>query len=170
MLVVQYGLGIFLNLYVPVPAADQRAGIVQAIANGPYAITVHALLGTALIVIAVVLLFRTIGGRDPMMIALAAGAFGSIAGAFVAGELFVRGNSSSASFAMAMLTGVALLCYVAILAMATVAQRVREIRHTLLDSPVERDVYVPQPRSDWPAAQPPQAPPPQGPPSWLSDY
>jgi len=35
MLVVQYGLGITLNLYIAVPASDAHAGLIQEIANGP---------------------------------------------------------------------------------------------------------------------------------------
>ena len=49
MLVVQYGLGIILNLYIAVPASDAHAGLVQEIASGPLMLTVHALLGLALI-------------------------------------------------------------------------------------------------------------------------
>ena len=39
MLVVQYGLGIFLNLYVAVPASDAHAGIFAEIATAPLALT-----------------------------------------------------------------------------------------------------------------------------------
>ena len=49
MLVVQYGLGIILNLYIAVPSSDAHAGIMQEIANGPLMLTGHALLGLALI-------------------------------------------------------------------------------------------------------------------------
>ena len=35
MLVVQYALGITLNLYIAVPAADAHAGLTQEIASGP---------------------------------------------------------------------------------------------------------------------------------------
>ncbi len=49
MLVVQYGLGIILNLYIPVPASDAHAGLMQEIASGPFMLTVHALLGLGLI-------------------------------------------------------------------------------------------------------------------------
>jgi len=45
MLVVQYGLGIILNLYIAVPASDAHAGIMQEIASGPAMLTLHALLG-----------------------------------------------------------------------------------------------------------------------------
>ena len=35
MLVIQYGLGIILNLYVEVPASDAHAGILTEIATAP---------------------------------------------------------------------------------------------------------------------------------------
>ena len=46
----------------------------------------------------------------------------AIGGAFGAGEIFVRNGEPGASLAMAVLTGVALLCYVGTLALATAAQ------------------------------------------------
>jgi hypothetical protein len=49
MLVVQYGLGIILNLHIAIPASDVHAGIMQQIANGPAMPTGHALLGLGLI-------------------------------------------------------------------------------------------------------------------------
>src|ERR1700693_5456659 len=56
MLVVQYGLGIFLNLYVTVPASDQHPGLAQEIASGPVSLTIHALLGLMLLAAAIVLI------------------------------------------------------------------------------------------------------------------
>jgi hypothetical protein len=44
-------------------------------------------------------------------------------GAFAAGEIFVRNGQPGASLAMGILTGVALLCYVGTLALASAAQR-----------------------------------------------
>jgi hypothetical protein len=123
MLVVQYGVGIFLNLYVAVPAAEARAGIFHQIATAPFALTVHALLGLALIGTAIVLLARAVGLRDPMVAVLATTGLTAIGGAFGAGEIFVRNEQSGASMAMAVLTGVALLCYVGTLMLATTAQR-----------------------------------------------
>jgi hypothetical protein len=49
MLIVQYGLGIVLNLYIGVPASDAHAGLMQEIASGPLMLTLHALLGLALL-------------------------------------------------------------------------------------------------------------------------
>jgi hypothetical protein len=107
-LVTQFGLGMWLNLYVTVPSSDQHAGIVQEITNGPLTLTVHALLGTFLIVAAIVLLIRAGRTRDTMAAALTAAGLGAILGAFAAGELFVRHGKSGASLWMAVLTGIAL--------------------------------------------------------------
>ncbi len=119
MLVVQYGLGIFLNLYVAVPASDAHAGIFGEIATAPLALTVHALLGLALIGTAILLVVRAAGLPDRLLAGLAAAGLTAIGGAFGAGEIFVRNGQPGASLAMAILTGVALLCYVGTLALAT---------------------------------------------------
>jgi hypothetical protein len=123
MLVAQYGLGIFLNLYVAIPASDAHASIVGEIATAPLSLTVHALLGLALIGTAILLVVRAIGVRDRLLAVLAAAGLLAIVGAFGAGEMFVRNGQSSTSLAMAILTAVALLCYVGTLALASAAQR-----------------------------------------------
>ncbi len=123
MLVVQYGLGIFLNLYVAVPASDAHAGIFAEIATAPLALTVHALLGLALIGSAISLVVKAARVGDRLLAVLAAAGLTAIGGAFGAGEIFVRNGQAGASLAMAVLTGVALLCYVGTLALATAAQQ-----------------------------------------------
>jgi hypothetical protein len=123
MLVVQYGVGVFLNLYVPVPASDAHASIFSEIATAPLALTVHALLGLALIGTAILLVARAVGVGDRLLAVLAAAGLTAIGGAFGAGEIFVRNGMPGASLAMAVLTGVALLCYVGTLALATAAKR-----------------------------------------------
>src|SRR6266567_5517630 len=123
MLVLQYGLGIFLNIYVAVPASDAHAGIFAEIATAPLALTVHALLGLALIGTAILLVVKAVGVRDRLLAVLASAGLTAIGGAFGAGEIFVRNGQDIASMAMALLTGVALLCYVGTLALASTAQR-----------------------------------------------
>jgi hypothetical protein len=115
MLVVQYGLGIFLNLYVAVPASDAHASLVREIANGPLMLTVHASLGLALVGAALLLLVRAVRLEDRVIAVLAAAGLTAIGGAFASGEIFVRNGQSGASLAMALLTGVALLCYIGVL-------------------------------------------------------
>jgi hypothetical protein len=125
MLVVQYGLGIILNLYIPVPISDAHAGLTQEIANGPVMLTLHALLGLALIGAALVLLVRAVRIEDQVMAVLATAGLTAIGGAFASGEIFVRNGQSGASLAMALLTGVALLCYIGALTRVSSALRRR---------------------------------------------
>ena len=125
MLVVQYGLGSILNLYIPVPASDAHAGIMQEIASGPAMLTLHALLGLGLIGAAVVLLVRAVRLDDRVIAVLAAAGLTAIGGAFASGEIFVRNGQSAASLAMALLTGVALLCYIGALTQVSAALRRR---------------------------------------------
>jgi len=119
MLVLQYGLGTILNFYVQVPPADAHAGIFTEIATAPLALTAHALLGVSLIGTAILLVTRAIKLRERLLAVLAAAGLAAIGGAFWAGEAFVKNGQDSVSFAMAMLTGVALLCYIAIVALTS---------------------------------------------------
>ena len=123
MLVIQYGLGIILNLYVEVPASDAHAGILSEIATAPGVLTVHAVLGTALIGTGILLVARAVGVRDRPLAVLATAGLTTIGGAFGAGEIFVRSGQDTASMAMAILTGMALLCYIGTLTLATSAGR-----------------------------------------------
>ena len=123
MLVIQYGLGIILNLYVEVPASDAHAGILGEIATAPPVLTVHAVLGIALIGTGILLVARAVGVRDRPLAVLATAGLTTIGGAFGAGEIFVRSGQDTASMAMAILTGMALLCYIGTLTLATSAGR-----------------------------------------------
>jgi len=96
MLVVQYGLGIILNLYIAVPASDAHAGLMQQIA-GPGMLTLHALVGLALIGAALLLLVRAVRLGDQVIAVLAAAGLTAIGGAFASGEIFVRSGQSTAS-------------------------------------------------------------------------
>jgi hypothetical protein len=125
MLVVQYGVGIILNLYIPVPASDTHAGITQEIASGPAMLTLHALLGLGLIGAAVVLLVRAVRLEDRVIALLAAAGLTAIGAAFASGEIFVHNGQPGASLAMALLTGVALLCYIGALTQVSTALRRR---------------------------------------------
>ena len=135
MLVAQYALGIVLNLYIAVPAADAHGGIMQVIVNGPLTLTLHVLLGLGLVGTAVVLLVRAVTVGDRRFAVLAAGGLTAIGGAFAAGEIFVRNGQQFASAAMAILTAVALLCYIGTLTMASAAYRqVARHRQYAMDS------------------------------------
>jgi hypothetical protein len=148
MLVLQYGLGTILNLYVQVPPADAHAGIVTEIATAPPALTAHALLGVSLTGTAILLVTRAINRRERLLAVLAAAGLIAIGGAFWAGETFMKNGQDSASFAMAMLTGVALLCYIAIVTLASGTRPApeQETQPLLTSVPAAR----PRERADYP--------------------
>ena len=64
---------------------------------------------------------KAVAEGDRLLAVLAATGLTAIGAAFGAGEIFVRNGQPGASLAMAVLTGVALLCYVGTLALATAA-------------------------------------------------
>jgi hypothetical protein len=111
MLVVQFALGIYVNLYVPVPGADHGQGFGQAIANGPAGITLHIVLGLLLILAAAGFLVQAILARRPALIAVGAAGLLAMIGAAAAGSTFAGSGRDSASMAMALLATVGLLCY-----------------------------------------------------------
>ena len=143
-LVAEFALGMWLNLYVAVPTADQHAGIVQVITNGPLLLTVHALLGTFLIATTIVLLIRAVKVGDSTVIGLASAGLGAVIGAFAAGEFFARDGETKTSLWMAVLTAIALLSYIAIQA-RTGAARLTQARRGAdsLPEPAPRLPYRP---------------------------
>jgi vacuolar-type H+-ATPase subunit I/STV1 len=112
LLLIQYGLGMYVSLYVDVPSADQGQGIGKAISNGPAALSVHAVLGFLLVLSAIGLLVQAVLARYWAVLAAAVIALVAIIGAAFAGANFVnKGGPDGASMTMAVLAGVAMLCY-----------------------------------------------------------
>lgn len=119
MLIVEYGLGIWVNLYAAIPAADRGKGAFAAfgaaVAHGPVALALHALLGTLLVVTAIALVIRAVLARETATTVIGAVALLAIISAWLSGARFTGDAADGASFGMAMATAVALLCYVVIL-------------------------------------------------------
>jgi hypothetical protein len=111
LVVVEYAIGAYVNLYVTVPAADHGRGLSTAISNGPAPLSVHAVVGLLLGVAAVGVLVQSIMARRWMVAGVSAVGLLALALASVAGTGFVRTGDTSASMAMSVLTGIALLCY-----------------------------------------------------------
>jgi hypothetical protein len=113
-LLVQYALGMVVNLYVTVPARDQGGGVFTAIgrafANGPAGLAIHAGLGLLLIVGAIQLVVRSVLARHRPLIWLSSVSLLAILGAAFNGAAFVNSGDDGSSLGMAMLTGIALLC------------------------------------------------------------
>jgi hypothetical protein len=113
LLVVQYGIGMYVNLYVTVPRGDHGGGLGSAIANGPAMLSSHAVLGLALGLVAIGVLVQAIMARHLSAIIWSALGLLALAFASVAGASFTSSADAADSMGMAVMTGVALLCYAA---------------------------------------------------------
>ena len=112
LLLIQYVLGMYTNIYVTVPSADKGGGLGKAISNGPAALSVHAVLALLLILSAIGLLVQAIMARYWTVLAAAAVGLITIIGAAFSGANFTNnGGQDSASMTMAVLAGVAMLSY-----------------------------------------------------------
>lgn len=114
-LIVQYGLGMGVNLFVNVPDADQGKGMGSAIgksfSNGPAALAAHAGIGLLLVINVIVVLVTAFrAGHRTALVSSIVGALCVIGAAF-SGANFVDKGADSASMTMAVLTGVAVACY-----------------------------------------------------------
>jgi hypothetical protein len=119
MILVEYSLGISVNLYSTLPSADRGktgfAGLGAAIGNGPLLVTLHALLGTLLLGTGIAATVRASRLRARALIALGGGALLATVVAWVSGSDFVGHQKNGASLAMALAAAVAMLCYALII-------------------------------------------------------
>lgn len=118
-LLVQFALGMVVNLYATVPARDHGGGVLTAIgralANGPAALAIHAGLGLLILLGTISLLVRSVLSRRGPLIWLSAVTLLAVLGAASSGAAFVNSGNNGASLGMALLTGVALACLAVIL-------------------------------------------------------
>lgn len=115
-LIVQFAIGIVVNLYATIPAKDKGSGIFgaigRALANGPLSLAIHAGLGLFIVLAAIVLVVRSITARHTAGIVLSVIGLAALAAAALNGARFVAdGGPANASLAMALSTAVAMLCY-----------------------------------------------------------
>jgi len=113
LVVVEYGIGMYVNLYVTIPRADRGHGVGSAISNGPAMLSIHAAVGLLLGLGALSVLVQAVMARH--LGAIVASALGLFALAFasVAGASFTSSGNMADSMSMSVLTGVGLLCYAA---------------------------------------------------------
>lgn len=113
-LLVQYAIGMWVNLYVTVPKRDQGAGVLAAVgrslSSGPAALALHAGIGLVIVIGSVALVARAIQARHRMTIVTSLLSLLAVAGAAASGATFVNTGDGGASLGMALLTAVALLC------------------------------------------------------------
>jgi hypothetical protein len=107
LLIVQFGLGIGLNLYVTLPAHKSFLSTVF----GSAVLAVHAIVALALLGAAISALVRSIRARRA--VAFTAVGLAAIVAAAAAGVSFAGSQGNGASLAMALATAVAMFCYLA---------------------------------------------------------
>jgi hypothetical protein len=113
MLLIEYGLGVWTNLYAQLPSSDHGkatlAAFGGAVAHGPAGLALHALLGTLLIVNAVLVVVRATLVRQTASVILGAITLIAVLAAWFSGTKFVSDQANSASFGMAVAAGAAIL-------------------------------------------------------------
>ena len=126
ILLIEYGLGIWINLYGHLPASDHGAniptGFARAIANGPVGLSIHALLGVVLIVSAVTALVRSVLIHRPALIAVTVLGLVAIVVGASSGATFVGKGDNASSMTMAIAAGVAIGAYTLVLLISASAQ------------------------------------------------
>jgi hypothetical protein len=127
MLLIQYCLGISVNLYSTLPAGDSgksiSAGFTAAVGNGPLLLSLHALLGTLLLITALGALVRSWRLAATPAIALTAVALLDIIVAWLAGSEFVGHVKNGTSLTIALATAMAILCYTLVIFLLGISPR-----------------------------------------------
>ena len=110
LVLAEYVIGMYVNLYTTIPRADHGHGVGTAITNGPVMLSLHAVIGLLLGLGALGVLVQAVRSRRPAVIAWSAVGLFALA---AAGAGFTSTGDRAGSMAMSVLTGVALLCYAA---------------------------------------------------------
>jgi hypothetical protein len=113
LIVVEFGIGMYVNLYATIPRADHGHSVGSAIANGPATLSIHAVIGLLLGLGAIAVLGQAVITRHLAVIVLSAAGLLALAIAAAAGASFTSSGQPADSMAMSVLTGVGLLCYAA---------------------------------------------------------
>ena len=109
VLIVQFALGISVNLYITLPEAG-HPGHSSWFGNGAL-LALHASLGMFLVLAAVFVLVRAIMARNRTLIITSAAGLVAIGLAFSFGASFTDKLTNGYSLAMAIAFAVALACY-----------------------------------------------------------
>jgi hypothetical protein len=111
--VVEYGIGMYVNLYVTVPPADRGHDLGRVLTDGPAVLSLHVVIGLVLALGAVGVLAQAAMARHLGAIAASVAGLAALALADAAGASFTSSGHPADSMAMSVLTGIGLLCYAA---------------------------------------------------------
>ena len=107
LLIIEFGIGIGVNLYVTLP---NHKSFLPAV-FGSAVLAVHAIVALVLLGAAIGALVRAIRARTAILFTSAG--LAAILIAAIAGSSFVSSQSNGASLAMALATAAAMFCYLA---------------------------------------------------------
>jgi hypothetical protein len=107
LLIIQFGIGIGVNLYVTVP---EHKSFFPAV-FGSATLAAHAIVALVLLGAAIGALVRAIRSRKAIV--FTAAGLAAVLAAGIAGASFVSNGSNGASLGMALATAVAMFCYLA---------------------------------------------------------
>jgi hypothetical protein len=106
MLIIQFGLGIGVNLYI----TPHKGGIGEAFSNGAL-LALHSVFGVLLFLAAIQVLVRAILARHRLAIVTSAIGLIAIVGAAINGISYLSSRSNGVSLGMALATAVAMFAY-----------------------------------------------------------
>jgi len=113
-LILQYGFGMYVSIYITLPKDYQGVGLGKAFADamskGPGSLALHTGFGLILLAVSVGLLLRALLSGHLVVLVSSSIALLAIVGAAFSGANFVNTTQDSASLTMALLTALALLC------------------------------------------------------------
>ena len=119
MLLLEFSLGVGVNLYATPPAVDSGKSLLpafgSAVTGGPVVLAVHAVLGTVLLITGVSAVVRASLVRETALIVITGVSLLGIIVAWMSGSRFVGTMANGASMTMAVATGVSILGYALIL-------------------------------------------------------
>ena len=119
MLVVEFGLGVWVNLYASLPAADQGAnittGFARAITNGPFGLSIHAIVGALLIISATTAVVRAALIKRRVLTAVTSIGLLAVVFAALSGARFIGDSASGTSMSMTIGAAAAMICYALVL-------------------------------------------------------
>jgi hypothetical protein len=122
MLLIEFYLGVGANIYAKLPVAGSGKALFpafgDAVTGGPIVLTLHALLGTILLITGISAVVRASLTRRPLLIVITSTALLAIIVAWLSGSKFAGDMADSASMAMALATGLSIACYALILFVA----------------------------------------------------
>lgn len=107
LLIIEFGLGMGVNLYVTLP--EHKSFLLEVF--GSATLAAHAIVALVLLGAAVGALVRAIRSRRAIVFTSAG--LAAILAAGIAGSTFVSGAGNGASLSMALATAVAMFCYLA---------------------------------------------------------